>query len=127
LVYNVAFKGFMVPTQAGFPEGYDLGKQFEFTYGVTERQKMTFEIEVQTYLPLTDRREEFSAGNTMQNTSVNYNIAAGAGSTGATGTGGGGGAEGPEFCRTEDDKITPGATYSPSQGEQNYTNPTDES
>jgi hypothetical protein len=115
LVYNVAFKGFMVPTQAGFPEGYDLGKQFEFTYGVTERQKMTFEIEVQTYLPLTDRREEFSAGNTMQNTSVNYNVAKPASSSGAT-------SSGPEFCRTEDDKITPGATYSPSQEEQNYTN-----
>ena len=111
LVYSVAFQGFRVPTQAGFPEGFDLGKQFEFTYGVTERQKMTFEIEVQTYLPLTDPREEFFAGNTIQNVNVNLDVPD---------------AAGPENCRTESISFSPGATHSPSQDEQNYTNPTNE-
>jgi hypothetical protein len=138
LVYNVAFKGFRVPTQAGFPEGYDLGKQFEFTYGVTERQKITFDVEVQTYLPLTDVKEEFFAGKTIQGTSVNYDVSTpavksgtNAGTNTGAGAGAGAGAEGntlkgPESCRTSSDSITPGATFTPSQDEQNYTNPSDE-
>ncbi len=118
LVYNVAFKGFRVPTQAGFPEGFDLGKQFEFTYGVTDRQKITFDLEVQTYLPLTDTKEEFFAGKNIRNTSVNYDASDGRVGVASS-------SKGPEFCRTEGTIMTPGATYTPSQDEKNYTNPND--
>ena len=64
-VFSVNFKGFRVPSQAGFPDTYPLTKQFEFTYGVTDRYKVTFDIEVQSYLPITDDSEEFFAGNNI--------------------------------------------------------------
>lgn len=70
LVFDVNFKGFRIPTQAGFPDSYATDKQFEFTYGNTDRLKTTFDIEVQCYLPLTDPVLEFFAGNTIQETSL---------------------------------------------------------
>lgn len=65
LVYSVHYNGFRVPTQAGFPESYASTKQFEFTYGATDRLKVTFDIEVQTYLPIPDPAEEFFAGKAI--------------------------------------------------------------
>ena len=66
LVFSVNYNGFRIPTQAGFPESYASTKQFEFTYGVTDRTKVTFDIELQTYLPIPDDAQEFFAGNNIQ-------------------------------------------------------------
>jgi hypothetical protein len=65
LTFSVSFNGFRVPSQAGFPDSYTPTKQFEFSYGVTDRLKVTFDLEMQTYLPITDPKEEFFAGNNM--------------------------------------------------------------
>lgn len=70
LVFNVNYKGFRIPTQAGFPDNYNTDKQFEFTYGNTDRLKTTFDIELQSYLPIPDPTQEFFAGNTIQQTSI---------------------------------------------------------
>lgn len=71
LVFNVNFKGFRVPVQVGFPEGYTINKQFEFTYGNTERIKVTFDLELQGYLPVPDLNQEFFAGNNIQDITLN--------------------------------------------------------
>lgn len=65
LTFSVSFKGFRVPTQAGFPDSYNSNKQFEFTYGVNERLKISFDVELQTYLPIPDGKEVFFAGKNM--------------------------------------------------------------
>jgi hypothetical protein len=70
LVFNVNYKGFRIPTQAGFPDNYNNDKQFEFTYGNTDRLKTTFDIELQSYLPISDPTQEFFAGNNIQQTSL---------------------------------------------------------
>ena len=70
LVFNVNYKGFRIPTQAGFPDNYAIDKQFEFTYGNTDRLKTTFDIELQSYLPIPDPTQEFFAGNTIQQTGL---------------------------------------------------------
>ena len=64
--FNVSYENFRIPTQAGFPDSYTIDKKFEFTYGETDRIKVTFEIELQTYLPIMDKREEFFAGNRIE-------------------------------------------------------------
>jgi hypothetical protein len=81
--YNVNFKGFRVPTQVGFPDSYNIGKQFEFTYGNTERLKVTFDVEVQSYLPVVDPQNEFFAGNRVDTFSSNVGVSY----AGSTGTG----------------------------------------
>jgi hypothetical protein len=65
LVFSVNYDGFRVPTQAGFPESYDSDKQFEFTYGTTERLKVSFDVELQSYLPIPDQAQEMFGGNKM--------------------------------------------------------------
>lgn len=70
LVFNVNYKGFRIPTQAGFPDNYNTDKQFEFTYGNTDRLKTTFDIELQSYLPIPDPTQEFFAGNNIQQTGI---------------------------------------------------------
>ena len=65
LVFNLNYKGFRVPTQAGFPDTYNSTKQFEFSYGETNRIKTTFDVELQTFLPIPDQAQEFFAGNNM--------------------------------------------------------------
>jgi len=69
--YSVNFKGFRVPTQVGFPDTYNIGKQFEFTYGNTERIKVTFDVEVQSYLPVIDEQNEFFGGNQISGYTTN--------------------------------------------------------
>jgi hypothetical protein len=64
LVFNVTYEGLRIPTQAGFPEAYAIDKQFEFTYGNEDRIKVTFDVEVQTYLPLFD--QTMFAGNVIE-------------------------------------------------------------
>ena len=71
--YSVNYKGFRVPTQVGFPDTYTIGKQFEFTYGNTERLKISFDLEVQSYLPVVDEANEFFGGNQISSTSANVN------------------------------------------------------
>jgi hypothetical protein len=80
--YNVNFKGFRVPTQVGFPDSYNIGKQFEFTYGNIERLNVTFDVEVQSYLPVVDPQNEFFAGNRVDTFNSNVGVFY-AGSTGA--------------------------------------------
>ena len=81
--YSVNFKGFRVPTSVGFPDSYNIGKQFEFTYGNTERLKVTFDVEVQSYLPVVDEQNEFFGGQQVAGFSANF----GASFAGATGGG----------------------------------------
>lgn len=95
LVFSINFKGFRIPTQVGFPDSYNPDKQFEFTYGETNRLKATFDIELQTYLPIPDPQQEFFAGNNIQNTIMNVDVDAGS--------------------------VNPPVT--PPTDEQNYTNP----
>lgn len=66
-VFSVNFMGFRVPTQIGFPDAFNIGKQFEFTYGESERIKVSFDIELQSYLPIVDGMNEFFAGNNITN------------------------------------------------------------
>lgn len=80
LVFSINFKGFRIPTQVGFPDTYALNKQFEFTYGNTDRLKVTFDIELQTYLPIPDPKEEFFAGNNIQTIIANIEAPTGSGS-----------------------------------------------
>ena len=81
--YSVNFKGFRVPTSVGFPDSYNIGKQFEFTYGNTERIKVTFDVEVQSYLPVVDEQNEFFGGQQVSGFQANF----GASFAGATGSG----------------------------------------
>ena len=71
IVFSVNFKGFRVPTQAGFPDNFDPQKQFEFTYGEPNRLKIAFSVELQTYLPIPDTTQERFAGNTIQQFDAN--------------------------------------------------------
>ena len=83
LVFSVNFKGFRIPTQAGFPDNYTLDKQFEFTYQNTDRLKVTFDIELQSYLPIPDPAQEMFAGKNIQQTQINVETGP-IGSTGAS-------------------------------------------
>lgn len=72
--FSVNFKGFRVPSQVGFPDSYNIGKQFDFTYGDTERIKVSFELEVQSYLPVIDKDNEFFGGNQISDFSSNVGL-----------------------------------------------------
>ena len=65
IVFSVNHNGFRIPTQAGFPDSYNSTKQFEYTYGVTDHLKVTFDIELQTYFPIPDPKEVRFAGNVI--------------------------------------------------------------
>jgi hypothetical protein len=103
-VFSVNFMGFRVPTQVGFPDSYNIGKQFEFTYGNTERIKVTFDLELQSYLPVVDPENIYFAGN--QVTAVNPSFRVGG-------------------DPSESTPFAPLPTYSPSIEETNITRPPD--
>lgn len=63
VTFSINFKGFRIPIQAGFPESYSIDKQFEFTYGETNRLKTIFDIEAQGFFPIPDQANERNAGS----------------------------------------------------------------
>ena len=103
LTFSVSFKGFRVPSQAGFPDSYATNKQFEFTYGVTDRLKATFDLEMQTYLPIPDDSQEFFAGNNMSGGFL-FNAQMGGDAS-------------------EERTVTPDTPTTITENESNYTNP----
>ena len=65
--FNVDFHGFMVPCRIGFPQDYSIGKPLNFSYGDDGKIKMPFQIEMETYLFVTDEPSERWRGNVMEN------------------------------------------------------------
>ena len=55
-IYNIAFKGFMVPCQVSFPEDMPLEKSIEFTYPSDSRDNyiINFSLDIETYYPVVD-------------------------------------------------------------------------
>lgn len=53
-VFYTTFKGVLVPCQVGFPEQYAIEKTFEMSYPSDGKIKMTFSLEVETYMPVMD-------------------------------------------------------------------------
>ena len=71
MVFRVNFGGVVVPSQSGFPENYAIDKQFEYSYGDQERISLSFDIEVETYYPIFDKKQEMFAGSRIEKTKVN--------------------------------------------------------
>jgi len=70
LVFRVNFAGSVVPSQAGLPETYTNDKQFEYTYGEQNRISLSFDIEVETYFPIFDKKQEMFAGSRIEQTTI---------------------------------------------------------
>jgi hypothetical protein len=65
--FSFEYAGFRIPVQAGFPENYEINKQFEFTYQTSPQFiDFTFPIAVETYFPEKDLSTERFRGNLMQ-------------------------------------------------------------
>lgn len=65
--FIVTFEGFNIHSRIQFPEENTVEKQFEFSYDSPEKNpSITFQIQIETYLPKIDKSTEFFAGNTMQ-------------------------------------------------------------
>lgn len=61
------YSGFRIPYQVGFPESYEINKQFEFSYGQSPQfVDFTFQLALETYLPEKDLSTERFRGNLMQ-------------------------------------------------------------
>ena len=67
MVFRVNFAGSVIPSQVGLPETYTMEKQFEYTYGEQNRISLSFDIEVETYFPIFDKKQEMFAGSRIEN------------------------------------------------------------
>ena len=64
-VFSVNFRGFRVPCQVGFSDDYGVERTFDYTYQANARTKVTFDLELETYYPVTDHTSERSNSNRM--------------------------------------------------------------
>lgn len=70
--YVVLFEGFNIQSRIQFPEENTVEKQFEFSFDEPEKlPSITFQIQIETYLPKVDKSTEYFAGNTMQSFTAN--------------------------------------------------------
>lgn len=53
-IYNVDFRGFMIPCQVSFPEGYPVEKTLEFSYTSERMISINFNVEIESYYPVVD-------------------------------------------------------------------------
>ncbi len=66
-------RGFRIHNQIQFPEEASLDKQFEFTTGDDNPSpKVTFQIEVETYLPSVQESTEFFKGKSIETFNINW-------------------------------------------------------
>jgi hypothetical protein len=66
LVFRVNFGGVVIPSQAGFSENYDIQKLVEYTYGDDTKIHIKFDLEVETYFPIFDAKQEMFAGSRIE-------------------------------------------------------------
>lgn len=66
-VYSIMFKGFRVPCQVGFPEDFGFENEIEFSYQSDKKIKIDFDINLETYLPVTDDTSVRKNSNRMDN------------------------------------------------------------
>jgi hypothetical protein len=64
--YSFEFEGMRIPVTVGFPESYELTKQYEFTYASQEYITFNFSVALETYFPDKDLSTERFRGNLMQ-------------------------------------------------------------
>lgn len=70
LTFRVNFGGVVVPSQAGFSENYDIQKLFEYTYGDDSRIRIKFDLEVETYFPIFDPKQEMFGGSRIERSEI---------------------------------------------------------
>jgi hypothetical protein len=73
-VFSILYKGFRVPCQIGFPEDFGIEKTFEFTYNESNKNKMSFSLAVESYLPVIDPKTEFSTNSTLEESINNISV-----------------------------------------------------
>lgn len=73
-IFRTSYKGFMVPSQVGFPDDYNLEKLTEYTYGDSEPKKLTFPIEIETYLPEINNKSEMHNAKRIYNFADNFDL-----------------------------------------------------
>lgn len=64
--FYTTYKGVLVPCQVGFPESYGIEKTFEFSYPNNDEIKLSFGLNVETYLPVIDE-PNLGSNNAVQN------------------------------------------------------------
>ena len=64
--FYTTYKGILVPCQVGFPEQVGIEKTFEFSYPNNEEVKLTFNLTVETYLPVIDE-PNLGSNNAIKN------------------------------------------------------------
>ncbi len=73
--FNTTFKGFRIPSQAGFPDDMGIEKMFEFTFPAGESWSLLkFNILVESYFPVIDETTELFRGNLMKAVDLNLSI-----------------------------------------------------
>ena len=70
-VFSVNFRGFRVPCQAGFSEDLGIEKTFEFSYQDQGKVSIKFQVEIETYYPVTDPTTERNDNNRMKTFGIN--------------------------------------------------------
>lgn len=66
--FVINFEGFQIKNQINFPDQNTVERQFEFSYGENDQfSKITFAIEIETYMPSIDKTTEFNRANSMEN------------------------------------------------------------
>ncbi|MCK9575594.1 MAG: hypothetical protein WC979_01195 [Candidatus Pacearchaeota archaeon] len=81
-IFNVAYKGLMIPCQVGFPETYPIEKSFEFSYPSETKIAMTFTLSLETYFPIFDEPnlgskkaiKDSNLGTPMNNNDISYYV-----------------------------------------------------
>lgn len=59
-IYNFQYDGFLIPCQVTFPEDMGIERSSEFSFPDSEKNKFTFQLEVETYFPVKDELNEMS-------------------------------------------------------------------
>lgn len=72
--FSFRYETIRIPARAMIPSPLPGEKPYSYSYGDDQRIKMSFTIEVETYLPVIDPTTEFFKGNSMQTFSSSQEI-----------------------------------------------------
>lgn len=71
--FDSYWKGMNITSCLQFPEDTNIDKTFEFSAGEDFKNKMEITLEVETYMPIFDKKNEFFSGKSMHTLTVNNN------------------------------------------------------
>ena len=73
-VFEFLFEGMVIRANVAFPESNPFENSYEFTFGDPSEKRLTFDLAIESYIPVMDETQKFLKSNRIESFTINWDI-----------------------------------------------------